>query len=84
MSIMTCPVWKLVPTPIEVLSDRPKLGNEVPRQVLGLDLTPLLPPQPHQGGLVAAHDDPGVGAADKVSPLARNFTSLTHMLSICI
>ena len=30
-----------------------------------LDLAALFPPQPQQGGLVVAHDHPGVGAADK-------------------
>ena len=59
------PGIELVPTPIEVLGDCPKLNNQVPREVLRLDLPSLLPPQPHQGDFVIAHDDPGVRAADK-------------------
>ena len=35
------------------------------REVLGLDLAALFPPQAEQGGLVVAHDDPGVRAADE-------------------
>ena len=55
----------LVPMPIEVLGDVPELDDEVARQVLGLGLAALLPPEPEQGRFVGAHDDPGVGAADE-------------------
>ena len=61
----------LIPAPIKVLGDRPKLDNEVAREVLRLDLTPLLPPQPHQGDLIVAHDDPGVGTAYKRSAVCH-------------
>ena len=59
----------LIPAPVKLLSDRAKLDNEVPREVLRLDLAPFLPPQPHQGDLIAAHDDPGVGAANEAAPI---------------
>ena len=59
------PGIELVPAPVQILGDGPKLDNEVPGQVLRLDLASFLPPQPHQGDLVIAHDDPGVGAADE-------------------
>ena len=55
----------LVPGPVEVLGGGAELHDEVAREVLGLGLAPLLPPQPDQGRLVAAHDDPGVRAADE-------------------
>ena len=61
------PGIELVPAPVQVLGDCPKLDNQVAREVLRLGLATFLPPQPHQGGLIAAHDDPGVRAADKRS-----------------
>ena len=59
------PGISLVPSSIKLLSDRPKLDNEVSGQVFRLDLSAFLPPQPHQGDLIAAHDDPGVGTTDE-------------------
>jgi hypothetical protein len=53
----------LVPGPVEVLGGRPQLHDEVAREVLGFDFAPLLLPEPDQGGVVVAHDDPGVRAA---------------------
>ena len=38
----------LVPAPIEVLGHNTKLDDEIARQVLRLNFSPLLPPQPHQ------------------------------------
>ncbi len=55
----------LVPTAIEFLGGRPELHDEVAGQVLGLGLPALLAPELDQGRLVAAHDDPGVRAADE-------------------
>ena len=55
----------LVPVPVELLGDTAELDDQVAGQVLGLGLAPLLPPEPEQGGLVVAHDDPGVRAADE-------------------
>ena len=55
----------LVPVPVEVLGHGAELDDQVAGQVLGLDLAALLPPEPEQGGLVVAHDDPGVRAADE-------------------
>src|SRR5262249_50869575 len=60
-----------IPAPVQVLSGRPKLNQEVPREVLRLDLTALFPPEAQEGGFVSAHDDPGVGAADKVAARSR-------------
>ena len=59
----------LVPAPIEVLGDQAELDDEVAGEVLRLDLAALFPPEPEQGGLVVAHDDPGVRAADEAAPM---------------
>jgi hypothetical protein len=40
------PAVKFVPSPVEVFGHRPKLDDEVIRQVLWLGLATLLPPQP--------------------------------------
>jgi hypothetical protein len=55
----------LVPAPIELFGRPPQLHNKVTRQVLGLGLTALLPPELQQGSLVGPHDNPSIGAADK-------------------
>ena len=44
-----------------------ELDDEVAGQVLRLGLAPFLPPQADQGCFIAAHDDPGVRAADEKS-----------------
>ena len=41
-----------------------ELDDEVAGQVLGLGFAALLPPQAEQGRLIAAHDDPGIRAAN--------------------
>jgi hypothetical protein len=43
------------------------LDDEIAGQVLRLDLAPLFSPQPDKGGLIVAHDDPGVRAADEIT-----------------
>jgi transposase len=57
----------LVPEPVEIFSGLAELDDEVAGEVLGLDFAALLAPEAEQGGLVVAHDDPGVGAADEVA-----------------
>ena len=57
----------LVPAPIQLLSRNAKLDDQIARQVPGRDLTALLPPQAEKGGLIVAHDDAGVRAADEVT-----------------
>jgi hypothetical protein len=42
----------LIPVPVEMLGHRAKLDNKVARQVLGLDLAALLPPQPNRSRLI--------------------------------
>jgi hypothetical protein len=43
------------------------LDNEIAGQVFRLDPAALFPPESNEGGLVVAHDDAGVRAADKVT-----------------
>jgi hypothetical protein len=63
----------LVPGAVEVLGSLPELHDEVSGQVLRLCLAPFFAPQPNKGGLVAAHDDPGVRATDEETALrSRN------------
>ena len=60
MSVITCPELSSYQRRFRSSVTDPKLDNEVPGKVLRLDLAPFLPPQPHQGDLVIAHDDPSV------------------------
>jgi hypothetical protein len=53
----------LVPPPVQLLGHDPKLNDEIAGQVLRLSLAALLPPQPHEGGFILAHDDRGAGTA---------------------
>jgi hypothetical protein len=55
----------LVPGAVEFLGGGPELDNQVTGQVLWRGLPTLLAPELDQGRFVAAHDDPGVGAADE-------------------
>ena len=63
----------LVPGAIELLGCGPELHDEVAGQVLRLGLAPLLAPQADQGGFIAAHDDPGVRAADERAAVLVGF-----------
>src|SRR5262249_2473166 len=63
----------LVPAPVQVLGHHPKLDNEIARKVLWLDLTPLFLPESDKGGLVSAHDDPGIRPADEVAAVLWRF-----------
>jgi len=76
------PRIELVPAPVQILGDCTKLDNKVSREVLWLGLATLLPPQPHQGSLIVAHDDPSVGAANEgAAVLAVLFHMVVFMLS---
>ena len=55
----------LKPEPVEVLSRKAKLHDEIGGQVLRLSFTALFSPKADEGGFVVAHDDPSVGAADE-------------------
>ena len=45
----------------------PSWTIRLPDRSSGSRLAALFPPQPQQGRLVGAHDDPGVGAADEAA-----------------
>ena len=64
----------LEPGAVEVLGGGPELHNEVAREVLRLCLAPFFLPKPDQGGFVAPHDDPGVGAADEETAALVGFS----------
>ena len=83
-SVTTWPVLRLVPAPVEVLGDDAELDDEVAGQVLRLDLAALFPPEPEQGGLVVAHDDPGVGAADEACGGFRHSVVAKQILHLLI
>src|SRR5207302_1759396 len=59
----------LVPMPIERFGYAAELHDEVGGKVLRLDLAAFLPPEPHQGRLIGAHYDPGIGSADESPPI---------------
>src|SRR5262249_60711312 len=57
----------LVPSSIEVFGREPELDDEIAGEVLGLDLAPFFAPEAEQSGLIAAHDDLDVRAANEVA-----------------
>src|SRR3984893_10833966 len=68
-----------VPVSIERLRHQTELHGQIAGEVLRLGLPALLVPQLQQGSLVAAHNDPSVGAADEASAVVafgRNPCSL--------
>jgi hypothetical protein len=58
----------LVPVAVKFLGDAAELHNQIAGQVLGIDFATLFPPQALQRGFIVAHDDPGVRAANEVTP----------------
>jgi hypothetical protein len=56
----------LVPAPVQFFSDDPELNDKLSREVGTGRLATLFLPELQQGLLVLAHDDPGIGAAEKV------------------
>jgi hypothetical protein len=55
--------------PAEWLRHHPELDDKVAGQVLRPGFAPFLLPEADEGGLIVAHDDPGVGAADEVTAI---------------
>src|ERR1035437_7702029 len=60
-----------IPVPIELLGDEAQLDDQLAREVCRLDFAALFAPKAEQGGFVAPHNDPGVGAADAVTTTGR-------------
>ena len=61
----------LIPASVQVLGRNTELNDEIARQVLRLDLAPLFPPEPEEGGFVIAHDHTSVGAAEEVAAIRK-------------
>jgi hypothetical protein len=59
----------LVPMAVELFRNSAQLDDEVARKVPRLGLASLLAPKAQQSRLVAAHNDPGVRAADELPPI---------------
>src|SRR5262249_23720646 len=75
----------LIPAAIKLLGYEPELHHEIAGQVLGLDLSPFLPPQPEESAFLIAHDDPGIGSADEIATvfrLLRRHEELPHLEEI--
>ena len=53
---------------IEFLGGDPELDDQVPGEVLRLDLAAFLLPEAEKRGFIVAHDDSGIGATDKSAP----------------
>src|SRR5262249_15641277 len=62
----------LIPAPVQLFGRITKLDDEIARQILGLDLSALLPPEPEDGGFIVAYDDRGIGAADEIAAMAKS------------
>jgi hypothetical protein len=71
----------LKPVPVEGLGDAAELDDQVRREVLRLDFSAFLPPEPEQGDFVIAHDDSGVGAADERAAIEGS-ERVHHLLHI--
>ena len=83
---MTCPVLASYQRRLSSSVTDPELDDEIAGQILWLDLAALFPPEPEQGILIIAHDDPGVRAADKVARkcgFKRIYPSLPLRLQAC-
>jgi hypothetical protein len=63
----------LVPKPVEWFGHHAELDDEVAGQVLRLDSAPFLVPEADEGGLIVAHDDPGVRPADEGTAVRGRF-----------
>ena len=59
----------LVPGAVELLGAVPSCTMRLPDRSSGSASPRFLAPEADQGGFIAAHDDPGVGAADESATL---------------
>jgi hypothetical protein len=69
----------LVPGAIELLSGPAELHDEVSRQVLRLGLASFLAPKAYQSGLVAAHDDASVRAANEEAAVKSQHFDFSYL-----
>ena len=77
------PCVAFVPMSVESFGRHAKLDDEVSGQVLRLGLASFLAPEADQGGLIVAHDDPGIRAADERTALDK-FAKLNLTASVSI
>ena len=61
----------LVPAPVQLLGNSAKLDDEIAGEVLWLGIAALFSPQPQQGGLIVAHNDSSVRAADEIPAVSQ-------------
>ena len=59
----------LVPPSVQLLRSQAELNNEVPRQVLPLDLAAFFTPKSDKGNLIMAHDNSGIRATDEIAAI---------------
>jgi hypothetical protein len=79
---------ELISTAVEVLGGQAELDDI--RRISPSLLATLFPPEPEQGLVVLAHDDPGIGAANEMATVAHgigcsvNFThsSALHRIGV--
>ena len=59
----------LEPMPVEGFGHDSELDGQIARKILGFRFAALLAPQADEGGFVLAHDDAGIRAAEKLTPV---------------
>jgi hypothetical protein len=62
---------RLVPAPVQILGGQAELDDEVTGEVLWFHLAAFFSPESKKRRLIAAHDDPGVRAADEAAAIGR-------------
>jgi DNA-binding XRE family transcriptional regulator len=80
----------LKPSAVEVFGHHPELNDEIPREILRLNFPALLLPEAKECSFIAAHDDSGVGAANKATPIQpaeglgprRTGECISHLLKL--
>jgi hypothetical protein len=76
------PYRLLVPAPIQGLRGHPELDDEVVRVIGRFRLVPFFSPEAHKGGLVAAHNDTGIGADEALAVEPRSHDFQSHFYSV--
>ena len=87
---MTRPVLAWIPPAVEVFGHHPELNDEIHREILRLNFPALLLPEAKECSFIAAHDDSGVGAANKATPIQpaeglgprRTGERISHLLDL--
>src|SRR5262249_44565680 len=69
-----------VPLPIKALGHDAELDDQVARQVSRLDFAAFFLPEMQEGGLIMAHNYPGVGAPNKPTAAATRAMSASYLI----